>query len=463
MIALSLLMGVSANAANVKRMNLNGSKLSELTRTDYRFLENDKMNTSTTQLSTRAANEVAGIYAQEAYDMTGDGGWGYGSCTVDIEGESVIITGWGVDPITGTYNAADNTITIDNQVVGLYNSGGVTGSKQFIHTELAPKYDENGEPELFPDGSQKYVMTPMNTPLVIGFNPETQRLEAPKMTILNVCVIKETGEVAGYMFLTQANTLMRYPEKINEAGWIDYGYTEFIDGWLAQGETVADFTWKVRIQQNSVNPGKVRLVNPYNNEYTPAQLKASNACPIEGCIEFDITDENCVMSIPSVLAPSGYMNEEEYGWLGMPFLYSDAGCFYFDMINDATSDEELPTYEQMIEGLGTENIGWREGNNVIVKSCRQGFSSRLMMNYNDYCWYTLDEATGEYEGVDSDTSFVLPDALLNYLSGVEDVASEPVNTDVRYYNLQGMEVKAPAQGELVIMKKGSKTSKIVMK
>lgn len=46
--------------------------------------------------------------------------------------------------------------------------------------------------------------------------------------------------------------------------------------------------------------------------------------------------------------------------------------------------------------------------------------------------------------------------------GVEGIVNDAdVNAPVRYFNLQGVEVAAPAKGEVVVKKQGSKATKVV--
>lgn len=47
------------------------------------------------------------------------------------------------------------------------------------------------------------------------------------------------------------------------------------------------------------------------------------------------------------------------------------------------------------------------------------------------------------------------------VSGVEDAVAAPEKANARYYNIQGMEVKAPAKGQIVIEKAGDTARKIV--
>lgn len=54
------------------------------------------------------------------------------------------------------------------------------------------------------------------------------------------------------------------------------------------------------------------------------------------------------------------------------------------------------------------------------------------------------------------------DIVVPNLSGVEDVVVDNSNAPVRYFNLQGVEVANPAEGQIVIKRQGSKATKVIM-
>ncbi|MDE7437139.1 MAG: hypothetical protein K2M93_01515 [Muribaculaceae bacterium] len=85
-------------------------------------------------------------------------------------------------------------------------------------------------------------------------------------------------------------------------------------------------------------------------------------------------------------------------------------------------------------------------------------------------WYSLPDVpkTSQFygllfsaEGNPKDSYIQLPANYVVGESAVNEIASEEVNGPTRYFNLQGMEIEAPAKGELVIVKSGSKSSKVI--
>ncbi|MDE6338617.1 MAG: hypothetical protein K2K97_02370, partial [Muribaculaceae bacterium] len=63
---------------------------------------------------------------------------------------------------------------------------------------------------------------------------------------------------------------------------------------------------------------------------------------------------------------------------------------------------------------------------------------------------------------DGNASWIqLPESYIVGGAGVNEILTDQVDAPARYYNLQGVEVANPAKGELVIVKKGSKSSKVI--
>ena len=62
--------------------------------------------------------------------------------------------------------------------------------------------------------------------------------------------------------------------------------------------------------------------------------------------------------------------------------------------------------------------------------------------------------------LDMTTVIELPAAVVASVKGIE-VDEVDVNAPTRYFNLQGVEISAPAKGEVVIVKKGGKAVKTV--
>ncbi|MDE6409147.1 MAG: hypothetical protein K2K81_02735, partial [Muribaculaceae bacterium] len=432
------------------------------------------VTTSNLQSTRAGVNDILGIYAWEGYNMLAPDeysdpyGWELGSFSVEADEtnpSSLLVSGLTTAPINATYNAATGELSIpSNQITGLYNDGqGTTGTKRFVHAAMVPALDENGKPlndangnpMVDDEGNPLYMLQDQDTPLVMKYDAERGGFVLDRLDVIEECVVNAQGKTLGYFILCRQNTTLKYPEKLSNQGWKDYGFVPFTDGWVAtlfMGVTEELATWNVKVQQSTTNANLIRLVNPYGNENTWSQIKNYNESPIEGSILIDITDHNCVMALPNVMAPAGFILSEVIP--GMMYCYSDAGYFFEDSNQNAESEEDLISYKDMIEALGTENIGQIEGNVLTIYNCSFGFGDCLNMMANTG-W---SDDSGEL--IEMTSKVILPDALL---SGVNDVLVDNTNAPVKYYNLQGMEVANPEAGQLVIKKQGSKSTKLIVK
>ena len=114
-----------------------------------------------------------------------------------------------------------------------------------------------------------------------------------------------------------------------------------------------------------------------------------------------------------------------------------------------------------------------------IMGCRENFNSDAAFLASKYksVNITLDKTTGVisfpaqcvffywpdwnaqslYRASEADaTSLKLPSA-----SGVNDVVDSESEVSARYFNLQGMEISSPEKGQLVIVRKGNKASKVI--
>ena len=134
------------------------------------------------------------------------------------------------------------------------------------------------------------------------------------------------------------------------------------------------------------------------------------------------------------------------------FSNSSQRAIIFDDFMLASYDETLkanifPVVASYDPELGKDDNGDKIYDVYVIPSVQFVDPYMNFSLWNDYYGY----ATGdgyifiEKEGV----------------SGVEDVTSAPAKTNARYYNVQGMEVKAPAKGQVVIEKAGDTARKIV--
>lgn len=412
-------------------------------------------------ISTRAtitAEDVAGYYLFQSHwrDKMGIGGF-----LIDIaaDGKSATISDMLYYPtnvanlqyesavFNATFDAATGVFSIPNQTIGM-------GQLQFLNedetsyvTKNVTFAFQNGE---FYDtgkvdamGDPVYEYRDLSTPMQVKFNPENGALLWDRYAVFSLDVYDATTtEAVGYYVVSQLNSGLKTPNKLDNTDWQDWGTASFTDPWFApafNNYSLENATWDVKVQKSKSTDGLIRIVNPYGPT-APEYIWSNNMSPCEGGILIDMADKNCVMALPDLGTPSGLYLEGQ----GMLYPYSEIGLEYYNYLD--VEGEEPYTYEELIEAFGTENIGKVEGRNMEIYSCQFGLSM----------WHGIFDQYGWTEEPIS-ASLILPDD-----SGVENVMVD-ANAPVKFFNLQGMEVANPEAGQVVIKKQGSKATKFIAK
>lgn len=229
----------------------------------------------------------------------------------------------------------------------------------------------------------------------------------------------------------------------NDNEWASIGTSKFTDGWLKVLTTNgAGFpAYDVDTYVNKANDNLYLLRNPYGAKSPYASVNAD--INNEGYIILDITNPDCVLVRPNVSA--GFV-AEEYTGIASNFACATTegnkiyleGWTYEDVMDEAdTYGDDLPTMSQ--------------GRVITLPNCRiQVIPGEFE---NPYQWQTKDE-----ELIPMEAQIVLANP-----AGVEGVINDADNAAKRYFNLQGLEIANPAAGELVIVKQGNKTTKVIVK
>lgn len=105
----------------------------------------------------------------------------------------------------------------------------------------------------------------------------------------------------------------------------------------------------------------------------------------------------------------------------------------------------------MFEMLGITFPTLDDSNVLTLPNAKYSFSGNLTL---------LKTWTFSGEVQDMTTVIELPAKVQASVKGIE-VDEVDVNAPTRYFNLQGVEISAPAKGEVVIVKKGGKAVKTV--
>lgn len=199
---------------------------------------------------------------------------------------------------------------------------------------------------------------------------------------------------------------------------------------------------------------KIVLVNPYMCGAWEEMNPQTQIGKGPGYLEFDLSDHDVVLL--SVLCNASLWFEDEDGlWSCYPYN-SEARMVQLEgydtedvYMEYAAVGKPLSFYDDITRTIETHN-GWF------------GMTGNPVASYGFVEEYEADGKTPK-TWVDSGYTVVLPE-------GWEAIGGDPGNVAgigadnngaTRYFNLQGMEVKAPVAGEVVIVKNGSKTSKVI--
>lgn len=227
--------------------------------------------------------------------------------------------------------------------------------------------------------------------------------------------------------------------KYDASEWVDKDDCSFLDGFLSPIFSNAPAEYPVKVQTRKDNNNIVLLVNPYGAG-TPYEESNSSIYP-NGYIMLDITNPDLVKVIPFVY--SGWADEE--GTFEV-FFSNMAG--QFSLIEGYSDDDVI----KALNRYGFE-IPTMDESKIVKISDGTYATNYNLIAYGQWTNNDDEVLTGE-------TVITLPGDV----GGVEGVTDDvDVNAPKRFYNMQGVEVVNPAAGELVIVKQGSKATKVIVK
>lgn len=214
---------------------------------------------------------------------------------------------------------------------------------------------------------------------------------------------------------------------LNDAAdqWEDVGnatYTEAILSELFNDVEPEDLICKV--ERNRTTPGYFRLVEPY----TTHSMFGSNAIKCNDhkhYLYINATDPKHVYIEPSVLGIAVNANFGEASAMSWGYLYTDD-------IEQGETDDVWGTLD------GT-TITIPKGNIRLAQRAYRGGEFLTPTGTNDFVVKLPAGAITAIEGIDADEA----------------------EAPVEYFNLQGMKIDNPAEGQVVIRRQGSKVSKII--
>lgn len=211
-----------------------------------------------------------------------------------------------------------------------------------------------------------------------------------------------------------------------EGEWKSLGETDFVsdvfEGLLLGAEPTS---YKVEIQESKSTPGMYRLVNPFGEAYEWNEDGEYNTATNNYWV-IDATNPESVLFDAQLLGVD---------WGGGPFVLLSIAQYYLD----------LGASESDIIGLPG-----------ILADGKITFPSKsFLMWCPDWEVFGGEAEQLYFTNNSGETSIAIP------MSGVSEISSDTTNPV--YYNLQGISVKAPQKGDIVIERAGNKTRKIMVK
>lgn len=218
--------------------------------------------------------------------------------------------------------------------------------------------------------------------------------------------------------------------------WNSIGDADFSDGW---GILDGSAAYKVPCYQNKRDSNLYMLLNPYGAN-TP-YVEYNGTANMEGYIVFDVTNPEVVTVWPHV---NSGLTLPDYGMMaGMACTNREGIAFY---LQEYTLEE---IYEEAI--MYDDELSTCKDGVVTLPNCV--FQNVPQFDVEDLN-YWVDNNRNPVPMV---STIKLPNG-----GGIQGLTND-AEAAPRYFNLQGMEINTPANGEIVIVKEGSKTSKTIVR
>lgn len=240
----------------------------------------------------------------------------------------------------------------------------------------------------------------------------------------------------------------------NENEWTSVGMGKYTDNVFVN--FYKDFAPEAVDAEVFVKKGEGYLIavkNPYAAgvwaEANPGL--ASGVYSGEGFVVFDTTYPDCVPMRPAT-ASGFWINEDEAGTVWSEcFPYNTEGRKYF--LDDMMIEDVEMEFLAVGDPVSTYNKNTR-----IAELVNIWFGDSA----NPYTAYGFGEEQDPNTGAVTKWKKTTITVEIPEFTGVEGVEIENADAAVKYYNMQGMEIANPAEGQLVIKKQGNKAVKVIM-
>lgn len=347
-----------------------------------------------------------------------------------------------ITPLVGDVNPADGSITFtmeNNEGLGIVEYPVTPGSAETEPYEVdffCGTWVENGVDEA--TGKPKYTLQPQ--PSITGYLQADGSVEFGEEFFGF-----KTGN-GGFMWGAE-NLKFVDPGffKYNAAEWESVGsasYEEYVFNPLLQSPVPAV---DVPLYRNVKNHSELLLMKPYSVSPWDQLNSLPNA---DGFIQFNIYGPECVTVRPltdcglwidwreTEAEPENFQNYYVFNLEGY-YLFRDKTIEPED-ITEIFPEEgyDLSTYDEDTRVVDVLNVFFGVSNDPL----------------NLYRW--TDQQTNK--SIPLSFKITLPE---NIDLGVNNLVDDSENAPARYFNLQGMELRNPANGQVVIVKNGNKTSK----
>lgn len=239
------------------------------------------------------------------------------------------------------------------------------------------------------------------------------------------------------------------PAMVSDDDWEDVGEATLVDGWvlpvLGIDQNQAENQYKVPLQQSTIQPGVYRLVDPYHVG-PAAEFNESSKV---GYITFDVSNPNIVVFKKSA---AGFANSQ-IGSNGIKEIY----CYNTIAVLKGIVPDY--SYEEIASIFGEDFPITKFKDGVVELSPITDTEGETIFDANfghdldpsGGYWWTLTDGSNP----DMSAKIIFPQsALENIFQDFSDAA--PV-----YYNLQGIQIKNPEKGSVVIVKKGGEAKKVI--
>lgn len=389
----------------------------------------------------------------------------------DIEGDWLFQMGsYFNDPI-GIFNVPYLAQIIDGDVIMFYSDSQAyypmatlfTPAKselQFMREQIATaQLDGVGKVYIFQEPFI-YDFTTDNADMqnITGvYNQEAGTISfAPNAGIAWSAFISESATDAD--FVGYINNLILEGAKSEDAiekenTWINAGTATLMDGWVLPGagidQTLPENQYDVPLEVNMANDNLFRLVNPY--QYGPAaELNTSEET---GYIVFDVSDPDHVMFKK---ANAGFATN------GIPaiYCYNNSG-YYYNYVLSLFGMELSPT--EAAQYAGEPYTTYKDGI-ITLSHVEEQKNGKTQIHYDaSFGIPGTSTELGDGHWTNSNGTARNMDASITLhidLNGVTEIDTDETAEPV-YYNLNGLRVTNPEKGQLLIVRKGSKTEKVL--